>query len=173
MAERVALPPVDHLTARPLLELLLAGAGHEAPYLPFDECWPAVRDFLALPAAHGAGGAVFQTELLSTSDEGVLYSIALAREVLDPPPPHAGDEPPWRRLVGVRWSYDLAALQDLSARTEVAGDRGPDEFIAFLETLPEWQFAQVIGAVHAEVFAEDLDEEGDLEDDDDADPGAP
>jgi hypothetical protein len=154
------IAPITTLTAEPLLRLLLAQAGYEAPHVPPAVGWQVFQAFSALPAAHQDDGVSFQSEVAEEAGAEPVLSLMFVRQFTDqlengtyrtrrvalqylypPPPPGSGLE------IGekILWQPDYDSWTAFSADVEAT-----DEFRYAMAAKPE----------HAALFAEeDLAEE--------------
>jgi hypothetical protein len=111
----MALPLINHLTARPVLELLLAQLEFESPYLFLEPCWPVFLWWVGLAAQHEDGGASFQVTLDSEGPDGAVLTVSILRELTDPAPIIGDDDRVSTRQVGIQWTYVLTEAGDLKA----------------------------------------------------------
>ena len=76
------LPPTDLnvLTADPILRLLVAEMGLEAPAIPFQDGWSVFKRFAAFPTRVADGGATFQARYWDDNRDAVEVLVARQME---------------------------------------------------------------------------------------------
>ncbi len=76
-------PTVNTLTAKPLLEYLLASEGLEPPGLVFARVWPVFCHFLTVPDQEGGAVASYQAMIARENADYAELVIRFARQVSD------------------------------------------------------------------------------------------
>jgi len=141
---------LDILTADPLLRLLVAAEGHEAP--PFVPSWRAFKRFMALPTLIRDGGATFQV----FESEGDLSQLEVffGRELGQL---HVSVDD-WEevRVVGVHFVFDVEhALEphDLWSRDEAS----VDEFFELVEGSDAYRLASEGQLIASAFYSQEAD----------------
>lgn len=148
--------PLNYLTARPTLELLLALEGLEAPDLAPDAALPVFAEFLSVAQAAGTIDAGFQAEIVAETAEEGLLSLTLGLRY--PLPIHAlsPEQPPLYRTVGIRWDLQVEDPGRFEPSVVWVEDY-PDlnGFAAAVRGTTEWQEARRAVTWQCTVLAED------------------
>lgn len=148
--------PLNYLTARPTLELLLALSDYEAPDVAPDDALAVFADFLALPQDPGAIDAGFQSEVVAevpTEGEltlilGLRYPNSRDRAVPDPDPSY--------RSVGIGWDLRVASPGDVAATAFWVEDyEDLNLFVQAVRSSKEWQEGIRAARWQCTVFADD------------------
>jgi hypothetical protein len=148
--------PLNYLTARPTLELLLALSDYEAPDVAPDDALAVFADFLALPQDQGAIDAGFQTEVVAeVPTEGELTLILGLRYPNSSEPPEPPLDPSYRS-VGIRWDLRVASPGRFEVIAVWAHDY-PDlnTFVDTVRATAEWREGIRATRWSCTVFAED------------------
>ena len=133
---------LNHLTARPLLELLLAQLEYESGYLFLEPTWPVFLWWAALPTQQDDDGVSFQATLESEGPDGILLTVSILRQLTYPAPALDARERCGSRQVGVQWTYELGEVGALVERDIWARDfPSLEAFAYYVKRLPEWQLA--------------------------------
>jgi len=144
---------VDPLTARPLLDLMLAFQGLEAPILDPSAAWRVFKEYLGVPSAVGATVGGFQCSVVAEEALGPGVLVRFIREV-------AGEDTevgPRRRNVFLQLVYDSSeeGLEDRDLWMEPGSSLS--EFLTAVEALPEFRFAMEAAPSGGEVFMEEAE----------------
>jgi|GEM_PF-2033447 len=78
------MQPVTWYTARPLLDLMLALQGLEAPVLDPAEAWRVFKEYLAVPSEAGSVVGGFHCSVVSDESLGPGVLVRFVREISDP-----------------------------------------------------------------------------------------
>jgi hypothetical protein len=145
------MEPVNLLTARPLLDLMLARRGMEPPILDPLAAWQVFREYLAVPAASGPTVAGFSCSVVNDEALGAGILVRLIREVTA-----EMDQGTWTRNVFLQLVYNESqeGLEDRDLWLEPGGSLA--EWFAEVEALPEFRFAMEATPAGGEVFVEDV-----------------
>ena len=148
--------PLNYLTARPTLELLLALAGLEAPTVGPGQALPIFGDLLALPQDQGCTDAGYQAEVVVEGPDAGLLVVRLGLRYAVPGPLLDPTQARLCRSVGIHWSYPLPDADTFSS-CELWLTDFPD-FAAFsraIQDTAEWKFADATGTLDCDVFGDD------------------
>ena len=133
--------------------------GSEPPRLAQDAAWRAFGRFARVPAAEDTtdAGCTFQTEVQAEADYPVL-ALRLARQIGRLPEDEGAREDV--RMVGCEFFMPLALPAEGIESREVWSDEFPsvDDFLAHLETLPEFALWRETPPDVADVFTTELGE---------------
>jgi hypothetical protein len=128
---------VNALKSLPVLQYLLADAGLEPPFVPFEAGWKVYQTFLQVPSDSFQDVATFQTSWLRENPTEPVLEVLLGRQLTDQDAPGG----PLIRLVALQFLFEKAP----SALTEVElwGSDAPtlDRFLDQIEHSPQFQYA--------------------------------
>lgn len=148
--------PLNYLTGRPTLELLLAQAGLEAPTVGPGQALPVFGEFLALPQDPGAAEAGFGAEVIRDGHGGELLALHLAIRYPVPDPLLDPTREPVGRTIGIRWIYPVPRRRQFTAQELWLRDFAePAAFARAVAGTAEWIFADAAGTLDCEVFSDD------------------
>lgn len=144
-------PPLNTLTAYPMLRLMLAMDGMEPP-LPGRRSWSVFKTFLSLPSSSARDVASFQATWLREDPNEPTFVARFVRELTD----DAGDGALRRRVVELQFLYQLSEELPLAAR-ELWSDDFPSlqAFTEAIEATPEWKFVVDEGPPDGEILEDD------------------
>jgi hypothetical protein len=80
------LDALNTLTAKPLLDYLLAVSGMESPILTIDKAWNVFCRYLVIPDRDGNALASYQATVASPDESASALMVRSAREVTDDSP---------------------------------------------------------------------------------------
>ena len=147
-------PPLNTLTAWPMLSLMLAMDGMEPP-LPGRRSWRVFKTYLALPSSSDRDVASFQSTWIREDPTEPTFVVRFARELTDDAD---GTGLLRTRIVEIQFLYQLSDELPLAAR-ELWSDEfaSMQAFTEAVEATPEWKFVVDEGPAVGDVLQ---DEEG-------------
>jgi hypothetical protein len=130
-------PPLNTLTAGPMLRLMLAMDGMEPP-LPGRRSWKVFKAFLSLPSSSDADVASFQSTWIREDPAEPTFLVRFVRELTD----DVGYTGQRRtRIVEIQFLYQLSDELPLAARELWSDDFDSMQgFTEAVEAAPEWKF---------------------------------
>jgi hypothetical protein len=154
------ITPLTTLTAEPVLRLLLAQEGHEAPRVPPEAGWRVFQAFGQLPAAHQDDGVSFQSEVAEEEGSEPVLSLMFVRQLTDP----LEDGSFRTRRVALQYLYPPPPRgSGLAIGEKILWQPDYDSWAAFsadVEACDEFRYAMAAKPEHAALFVEeDLAEE--------------
>jgi len=148
----VTTPPLNTLTAWPILRLMLASEGMEPPLLAPDTSWSVFKRFLALPGAAGHDVASFQTSWIREDPDSPTFVVRFVRELAD----DAAELGRTTRSVQLEFLYALPVDPDLRALELWSEDfQSIEAFTAAVEALAEWSFAVENAPSYGEILQDE------------------
>jgi hypothetical protein len=134
----MSTPPLNTLTAWPMLRLMLSLEGMEPPQLPASRSWAVFKSFLALPTGSERDVASFQTTWIREDPDTPIFVVRYLRELTD----DATGFGRITRSVELQFLYDLSAPPTLRTLELWSEDfESVRAFTAAVEALPEWKFS--------------------------------
>jgi len=145
--------PVNTLTAKPLLEYMLASEGMEAPALVFAKAWPIYCRFLAVPDQDGNVLGSYQAAIARENPEYAEVTVRLVRELTD----GAAGVGDLTRSVFVQFIYEGPLLDVVDE--ECWSNDFPDleAFRQAVEALPTFGLASVQACTDGSLVVEERD----------------
>ena len=146
------MQPVTWYTARPLLDLMLALQGIEAPVLDPAEAWRVFKEYLTVPSEAGSVVGGFHCSVVSDESLGPGVLVRFVREISDPEVGRSRVRNVFLQLV-YNESQDGLVDRDLWVETK----EDLQGFVSKVEALPEFRFAMEATPVAGEVFVEETE----------------
>jgi hypothetical protein len=146
------MQPVTWYTARPLLDLMLALEGIEAPVLDPSEAWRVFKEYLAVSSEAGNVVGGFHCSVVSDESLGPGVLVRFVREISDPEVGRSRVRNVFLQLV-YNESQDGLVDRDLWVETK----EDLQGFVSKVEALPEFRFAMEATPVAGEVFVEETE----------------
>lgn len=143
---------INTLTAKPLLELMLAQAGMEGEHVTPAHAWLVFVEYLKVPSESGDGEAAFHAVHPEGEEgkHGVVF--LLTREVADDAPGY-----PSVRHVTLQFGFesmDARQVEQLEVRSSEFGSL--DEFVEDVEGRAQFHFMQTNKPILAALFVEEV-----------------
>ena len=128
---------VNALKSLAVLQYLLADAGVEGPFVPFDTGWKIYQTFLKVPSDSSEDVPTFQTSWLRENPGDPVFEVLLGRQLTDRTAPGG----PLIRLVALQFLFEKAPSTLEELERWATDTPSLDRFLDDIEHSEEFQYA--------------------------------
>lgn len=142
---------LNTMTAKPLLELLLAQAGMEHEQFPPERAWPVFAEFARLPSASGDDVVSFQA--MPGDEHGLADAMVIlwSRQLADAAPGYDAI-----RSVVLQYVVEDLGVRELDPVEAWSGDFNElGEFLAHVEALPHFELLRRVAPASVSLYLEE------------------